>query len=140
MSTTTLKEIRKVHPKYAMAARLDDIRTAESFDFDAPGTCSSAVLRACGLTPTKHPKRSGSEIKAELLAAGRQVTRLWSSKKMRQVPTLNQFIKDYPQGTYVLITLSNNEPHSMALVDGALTDTDLCGTGRRRINLAYQVD
>lgn len=50
-------------------------------------------------------------------------------------PTLTRFIRDHPSGDYLVCGVD----HIMALRDGQLTDTDMRGTGRRRVQHAWTV-
>jgi hypothetical protein len=116
---------------------LDQFRTAASSDKSA--TCSTQVMRAFGVSDAREYCRSGNQLQRELKAAGFKVRRLWVSSAMRSVPTLKAFMDKHPQGEYVMVSLTGPTVHSMALRDGALTDSDMMGTSRRRINVAYQV-
>jgi hypothetical protein len=58
----------------------------------------------------------------------------WYFDRAFSDPKLGDFIKDHPTGAYVLSTAS----HSMALIDGVLTDTAQ-GTGRRKLLYALEI-
>lgn len=124
------------------AERLDEIRAETNLDnYSEKGAqdCGGAVLVDFGIDPKGKTMLSAREIKAELAFAGRYVETMWATAATEECPTLAQFIRNHPEGDFVLLTGANHAPHTMALRDGVLTDTDLTSGNRRRINLAYRV-
>lgn len=126
------------------AEKLDALRTRTSLTDRASETgavdCGTAVLVDFGVTPRPGDRRlSMNDIRERLEAAGRTVEMLWARWDAMSCPTLAQFIRERPDGEWVLLTGLTGTPHSMAWRDGELTDTDLTGTRRRRINCAYRV-
>lgn len=92
-------------------------------------------------TGIKKPGRSGSNVwkfdrqdpTKSLLIATRKVTKLsgWRGMKKlyRSGITLNQFVKRFPIGTYVIIVRS----HALAIVDGVVYDNNDRTSGRHRV-------
>lgn len=109
---------------------LDAIRTPLSQREDL--WCWEAVLEAFGAPATPHA-HFGAGLASALRAAGYEVER--DSAPWRPKITLGRFITEHPEGDWVI----GVSGHIMCLRDGKLTDTDECGTGRRRVELVYQV-
>lgn len=97
--------------------------------------CTVASLRALGIEPTQLPT-TDADVTNEFNKAGRNRRGLAlsaiASSHLR--PTVAQFIRAYPTGSYYLVT----DEHAMALVDGELTDTEQ-GSNRRRVEFAFEV-
>ena len=123
---------------YKEAKKLDSIRTQYSIQKNGH-SCSSAVVESFGIDKGSPKERTALEIKDELRAAGYEIEVLWINSENRECPTLNQFLKKYGYGDYILLTGLSYRPHSMSLRNGKLTDTDMVGTGRRKVNIAYRV-
>jgi hypothetical protein len=112
---------------------LDAIRTPVSRNPDL--WCGEAVLESFG-TPQPQEAflaRFGAGVASCLQADGYTVER--AEVPWRPKITLGRFITEHPTGDWVIGTSG----HVMSLRDGKLTDTDERGTGRRRVELAYQV-
>ena len=101
--------------------------------------CTNATLKALGVSCDKKAmygtsvldaiKKSGAEIKHLTPKEIRENNDVFG-KKM----TLGEFIERHPKGKYYIHTSG----HSMALVDGELTDTAK-GTNRRRVEGAHEI-
>ena len=103
-------------------------------------TCSSMVMVSFLKREVEEAHRNGLQIRAELEANGFTVERMFIHEAWENSskPTLRQFIDAHPTGSYVMVTLTGG-CHSMSLRDGVLMDTDMMGTSRRRISVAYEV-
>ena len=124
---------------------LDKVRTKASFTLANCGvSCSTATLLAFGVNDDRHPQtdafdwhRSGRQISGALKDRGYQVERMHIGRPC-DGPTLATFIREHGEGSYVMVS-TGGVTHSMALREGQLTDTELRGGARRRVNLVYRV-
>lgn len=108
--------------------------------------CWQATLEAFGVTVAGDGPQFGEFTLGHLHRAGYRLawldTSTWNFDEddcptwRERRPTLNRFIIGHPEGDYVIGTAG----HVMALRDGKLTDTDLAGTGRRLVQVAYSVE
>jgi hypothetical protein len=126
---------------YRTSYDLNRVRDQLSRSSEYP-SCWHATLGAFGVTPARPPRRKSlMELNGELGRAGWTVTPLprqyYPGRPLYRIKktALGRFIDDHPTGSYVLSVYA----HVMALRDGQLTDTDLTGSGLRRIDLAYLI-
>lgn len=125
---------------------LDAIR--DELSYNGPGSCWRTTMAAFGITPPEGALTFFASTVHHLEAAGYTVERLKVTTELPALRysrggrsslythrTLGRFIEDHPQGDYVIQVAG----HVMALRDGKLTDTDLMGSGLRRVLLAARV-
>ena len=95
--------------------------------------CTQATLEALGVYG--HCPIHGSGVTQALTTNGikYQIAQYWYDHGHNE-PTLKNFLDTDPKGKYIIATAN----HSMALIDGVLTDTAK-GTNRRKIKYVLEV-